>query len=227
MSEILFTANEIVEKVINLEFRTQHLMNATLLRFQEFSESSKFKGECFTWEDFIDWYASQTGKFDYLFTVYGMNFPGEVVLPFLLGRFSPLTDKENCFLNFLTYNLDSIVDHYFIANFKEEDDSRGALMHEIAHGLFHTNKNYKNEVLSIISEVDVSGIIYYLKSKEYHPSVFEDEIQAFIFEGLDWILSKEYHLENIDELRKSSEKIKEVFKKYYIIKNKFIAEIKK
>ena len=43
----------------------QYTLASAFLRFQEHYESPKFRGEIFSLEEFMDWYAVEVGNFTY------------------------------------------------------------------------------------------------------------------------------------------------------------------
>jgi predicted unusual protein kinase regulating ubiquinone biosynthesis (AarF/ABC1/UbiB family) len=88
--------------------------------------------------------------------------------------------------------------------------------HELAHGLYYTNKEYKKNCDSLISEMkkrDYNFVkkalinIGYLDNKK----IIDDEIQAFLSSEL-------YKTFNTNEIKEYSKKFKSNFKKF---KNEF------
>ena len=75
--------------IYHVSFPNQYLLAATFLRFQEHYESPKFRGRIFDWEEFMDWYAEQKGKFSYLQDWSGFNLPSPVFEPFRSGWRAP------------------------------------------------------------------------------------------------------------------------------------------
>lgn len=73
----------------------RYKLASTFMRFQEYYESSKFRGRIFSSEEFMDWYAKQKGNSTY-FQDWGsgFNIPSCVLTPFYAGKFDPLDKKE-------------------------------------------------------------------------------------------------------------------------------------
>ena len=84
----------VAEGIFLARFATQYELASTFLRFQEYAESSRFAGRIFSIEEFMDWYASQFGKFSYFEDWTGFNVPSTALEPFFAGRFDPLLEKE-------------------------------------------------------------------------------------------------------------------------------------
>jgi predicted unusual protein kinase regulating ubiquinone biosynthesis (AarF/ABC1/UbiB family) len=84
--------------------------------------------------------------------------------------------------------------------------------HEIAHGLYFTNKNYKKEVTKLIDKIKSS---HYEKLKKKlikmgyvdDKKIIDDEIQAFMSTGL-------YNGLNTNELKVYEKEFKKNFKKF-------------
>lgn len=166
-----------------LSFDTQHDLTSTFLRFQEHYESPRFKGEVFTLDEFQDWYIKnspngiKTGEFTYHSDWNGFNIPSHILKPFYEGKFDPLSSDEQAILELFK-------DHshvfYVIGVHKESNNPDALLEHEIAHGLFTTNEEYRKEVLEALSQFDIEPIKEELRNKGgYHEDVLVDEVHAY------------------------------------------------
>jgi len=177
---------KITDKIFLLEFENQFEIASTLLRFQEYYESPKFKGKVFALEEFKEWYSSVKGEeFSYYTDWNAFNFPSFILKPFYEGKFDPLTEGEKQILESFK---DEKEEFYVIAIYKEY---RMALKHEISHALMYANENYKKGVMEILSKYDTQEIKAELKSKEgYHEDVLDDEVHAWILESGDKLKSK-------------------------------------
>lgn len=182
-------------------FNKQYDMNSTLIRFQEYSESPKFRHLYFTLDDYMDYYVKQFGKFDYFDKVRGMNIPGYVFnqiynedwFTFEYNDYTiptTLRPKESNFLRYLENRIPEFheVDkpYYFIAVNKEDKQYSSLLKHEFAHGCFYTNKKYQREVrdyLKLIPSVFNPLRENLRKDGGYHRAVVEDELHAFLLTG--------------------------------------------
>ncbi|MEK7106247.1 MAG: ABC transporter ATP-binding protein, partial [Patescibacteria group bacterium] len=65
-----------------VEAPTQYALASTFLRFQEHYESPKFRGQFFSLEEFMDWYAEEYGNFTYYKDWTGFNIPSYILKSF-------------------------------------------------------------------------------------------------------------------------------------------------
>ena len=175
---------KLTDRIHLLIFNTQRDISSTFLRFQEHYESPKFRGKIFSLEEFKRWYVQnspkgiKTGEFTYYTDWNGFNIPSYVLKPFYSGKFNPLSEQEKKFLEIFK---DEPEPFYVIGIHRETKKLNLFLKHEIAHGLFYTDKDYRGEVLAILSQFDVKPIKIELRSKAgYHEQVLEDEVHAYI-----------------------------------------------
>lgn len=158
-------------------------MAATMLRFQEYYESSEFQGRVFDLEEFADWYAVEKGDgvFSYYEDYSGYNIPLSILDMFQTGAFDPLSRKETVLLNILQ-GLPAT--GYLITTSKGESSDRASLAHEVMHGIFHTDRHYASQVKACVEKFDVTEVLAWLHEIGYHPSVHVDEINAYSLTGL-------------------------------------------
>lgn len=173
----------LANKVHLLIFEKQKDITSTFLRFQEYYESPKFKGKVFSLKDFKEWYKKnspngiKTGKFTYYSDWNGFNIPSYVLKPFYKGLFNPISVKEKKILDIFDKEKGIF---YIIGVHKESKISDNVLKHEIAHGLFYTNKKYKEEIISLLSKFNLDKIKEELRSRAgYHEAVLDDEVHAY------------------------------------------------
>ncbi len=199
----------ITEDIFLLIFNTQKEITKTFLRFQEFYESPKFKGKIFSLDDFKKWYivnspqGKKTGEFTYYSDWNGFNIPSSVLKPFYSGKFNPLTLREKKILKIFSKRKDKF---YIIGVHRESKNIKTFLQHEIAHGLFFTDYNYKKEVLNVISKFNTKLMEKELMKKAgYHREVLLDEVQAYS-------ISTGQKLENV--IPQLSIVLQKIYKKY-------------
>lgn len=199
----------LTDKINLLSFETQQELTSTFLRFQEHYESPEFKGKIFTLEEFTEWYVKnspkgiETGKFTYHTDWNGFNIPSYVLKPFYDGQFEELSLSEKTLLDLFT---DESEDFYIIGVHGETKNLDALLEHEIAHGLFSTNSEYKEQVLAVLSQFDIESVKKELRSKGgYHEDVLDDEVHAYS-------LDRENKMGIPQEL---SESIRMLFTQYY------------
>jgi hypothetical protein len=178
----------LTDRIHLLIFDTQRDVTSTFLRFQEHYESPEFRGKTFSLDEFKKWYVPnspkgrKTGEFTYHTDWNGFNIPSYVLKPFYSGKFNPLTEQERKFLEIFK---DEPEPFYIIGVHRATKKLSSLLKHEIAHGLFYTDENYRSEVLGVLSHFDVEPIKVELRSKAgYHEQVLEDECQAYSIASL-------------------------------------------
>jgi hypothetical protein len=170
-------------------FPNQYELCSTFGRLQEFYESPirKIRGKYFTYEQFIDAYAylNKKIKFTYFGDWDGFNVPGNIVYNFFKKFSKDFTQKEKQLLNRLEiYNYLKKDNFYIIGVVKGNKET---IKHEVAHGLFYLNKDYRKEMLKLIDEMPESmkteAKIFLLNIK-YCRAVLKDEIQAYFATGI-------------------------------------------
>jgi len=198
---------ETIRDIFSLKFETQHQTAYTLLRFQEHYESPKFRGKTFTLDEFKRWYTKtspdgkKTGKFTYCTDWEGFNLPSHVFTTFFEGRFNPLSREEKTILSLIRDKMDR--KFYVIASFKKNKD--GTLKHEIAHGLYYLDKEYRKQARKIINQIGKkqrNRISKYLLRKGYAQEVLEDETHAYILTDLEDIMNVARDKEAVAEANK-------------------------
>lgn len=176
---------EVVERVYHVTFPSRKELAYTFLRFQEHYESPHFRGKIFSLDEYKKWYlanhphAKRTGRFTYHEDWGGFNIPSYVMRPFYEGRFDPLSGMEKALLDAFEPRRKG---RFYVIGTRQGSDP-SYLVHEIAHGLFSTDASYKNEalrVLDLLSAQDTQKMIRWLEKTGYTPSVFKDEMQAFL-----------------------------------------------
>ncbi len=199
---------KITNDIYHLKFQTKYELASTFLRFVESGESTKFKGKIFALEEFADWYAKKYGNFTYYQDWEGFNLPSHLLKPFYKGKFDPLTKKEQKLLRVFK-NIKG--DFYIIGTY---GDNPQTLKHEIAHGLFSVNPEYKKEVMEQLNQVPKTQIASVMKKLEagYHPSVYYDEFHAYVLVDLNVLKT---HGVKTEKYRNLSRRLNRIFEKHY------------
>jgi hypothetical protein len=157
-----------------LRFSTQYDLASTFLRVQEHYESPKFHGRVFTLEQFMDWYATEHGKFSYYEDWAGFNVPSTALQPFYEGKFDPLSEKEKRLLALFK----GLKERFYVIGIYR--GSVGDLTHELAHALFFTDAGYRRDVRKAMSAYDTSVLERQLAKAGYAKHVIPDETQAYL-----------------------------------------------
>ncbi len=179
----------LTDRLTLVEFSSREALAYAFVRIQEHFESPQFKGRSFTLEEFIAWYTAnspngqKTGKFTYATDWDAFNLPARAFRPFQSGEFDPLSQREQSLLKILKAWVDDGV--YVIATWK--NGSEHDLRHEVAHGLFNTDRNYKRAVLRALAHLSKeqrAGLQNFLGSTAgYHKETYLDEMHAYLIAG--------------------------------------------
>lgn len=187
-------------------------------RYQEFYESpsKKFRGKYFTWAQYMRHYKDHWKKdtFTYPIDWSGYNIPCHVVQK-AHHMFSGETEYDNIMNDIYFYcsknshfKNNKKVDWYLIGASSKDLKT---MDHEIAHGLYFTNKDYKKSVKTLINKIKPS---HYEKLKKKlikmgyvdDKKIIDDEIQAFmstgLYNGLDTKELKVYQKEFVANFKK-------------------------
>jgi hypothetical protein len=189
-------------------------------RYQEFYESpyKKFRGKSFTWMEYMRFYKTAWKKrtFTYPDDWSGYNIPSYVV-EMANNIFYKETEYDQimndiyfyCSINSQNKN-NNIRCNWYLIGASSKD--KGTTNHEIAHGLYYTNKEYKKAVTAIIKKIKPTHYeklrkklvkMGYVNDKK----IIDDEIQAFMSTGL-------YNGLNTKELKVYQKEFVANFKKY-------------
>ncbi len=166
-------------------------------RYQEFYESpyKQFRGKPFTWMEYMRFYKTAWKKnvFTYPEDWSGYNIPSNV-----LEKAHDVFYKETqydeimndiyfyCAMDAQQKN-DGTRHNWYLIGASSKD--KGTTNHEIAHGLYFTNKEYKKNVTYLIEKIKPN---HYDKLKKKlikmgyvdDKKIIDDEIQAFMSTGL-------------------------------------------
>jgi len=175
--------NPIIGSVFLVQFPDQKTLASTMLRFQEHYESPNFRGQVFSREEFEKWYIEKKGSFSYLEDWSGFNVPSTVFESFWSGKFDPLSSEEQELLDAVGKLPKPF---YLIAT--SENPVHSTLRHEIAHGLYATNPDYRAEVYAHLEGLQLSPIHRMLADGAgYHPAVWLDECHAYLMANYTWM----------------------------------------
>jgi len=199
----------LTERIHLVTFDSQREVASTFLRFQEHYESPEFRGKVFSLGEYKKWYienspmGKKTGEFTYCYDWAGFNVPSYVFISFRKGDFDPLSRKEKKLLNILE---DKPEPFYVIGSFRGIG-YKGVVKHELAHGLFYTDEEYREEIMNVLKKFDLSKVKDNLRAlASYHEDVLDDECHAYCAGGYN---STSRMMPT--EMRK---KIREIYKKH-------------
>jgi hypothetical protein len=183
---------EVYPKIFAVVIKDDKLRSRVFLRYQEFyeSDSDSFRGKSFKWNDYIKFYKDKT-KRDYF--SYHEDFAGYNV---------PCDTIEACKakipdLNIYDMIMFSVIDtikklvgdspYYLIGIDQDNGDDPSLIFHEVAHGLWFSDPDYKNKMTEQIKNMDPKvkdKMIDKIKAYGYGDNVYMDELQAYMATGL-------------------------------------------
>lgn len=193
MLNIKYKIEKVKPKVFAVIIKEQYDRAMTFLRIQEYYESPNpnFRGnKDFSFTEYMKWYTFEYGKgFTYGTDWSGFNVPLEVAYQCydtLTDRYTDYDDvMENIIHQIYELNGDDC-DGYIIGAGSTEGDT---FQHEICHGLYATNKQYKqlvDEVTLTIPTKDYQSFRNNLIDMGYTDKVIDDEIQSYLTFGHDY-----------------------------------------
>ncbi len=189
-------------------------------RYQEFYESpyKKFRGKPFTWMEYMRHYKNvwKKGVFTYPEDWSGYNIPSNIVEKGV-DIFYKETEYDvimndiyfYCALDAQNKNNGTRHDWYLIGVSSKD---KGTMNHEIAHGLYYTNQEYKKRMLyqlSLIPKKVMDKIDKKLIKMGYvnDRKILDDEAQAFLSTGL-------YNGLDTKEIEKYEKPFVKIFKEF-------------
>jgi hypothetical protein len=186
------------------------------MRAQEFYENAdpRWRNQHYNINEFINWYKNEFKNHKY-FTYgddwQGFNIPSKILEDCMFNVKEP-TDYDKIMLSIIKTIKNRTNDYYLIG-----DDLDGyALKHEVAHGLFYTNIEYKSEMLNMIHKLNKKiyrKIADDLFKRGYCQKVIDDEIQAYSATsypnfGANFTFAERIKLDNFNE------KMKKIYTNY-------------
>lgn len=207
---------EIYPNIFAVVIKDDRLRARVFMRYQEFyeSDSDTFRGKGFKWNDYVKFYKQKTKKdyFSYHEDWSGYNLPCDSI--------------ESCMkvipdLNFYDLIMFSIVDtirnkvggkdFYLIGIDQNDNTNSDLILHELAHGLWYSDRGYKQKQLSNINSMDETTrelMEKKVSNMGYGENVINDEIQAYLSTGVDSSMTR---IKGIKELQT---RFKRVFDDY-------------
>lgn len=188
---------EILPKIFGVSIKDYYERSMLFCRYQEFYESpyKEIRGKAFSWETFMMVYKKSTKKdfFSYPIDWGGFNIPSGILnkglSAFLYKSWGPYDEiMSNIYYHCENYPLkfEKPRTNWYLIGYGE---NLNTLKHEIAHGLYYTNRKYKlgmNNLISQIKKKDYTKIKKVLLNMGYanDKKILDDEIQAYMSTGL-------------------------------------------
>lgn len=208
-----YEIKEVRDRVFAVIMKDDWVRPMTFLRVQEYYESPNpdFRGKHFNIWDFIEWYSStKRGAFTYAFDWSGFNIPLPIAWECYEGtektrrgeKYNGVRSMPDTWKSKWDETMKDIVWEVQSKMFNKKNrrdmnayiigarDTEGStFQHEVAHGLYYTNKEYKELMDEITETIPLN---HYLKFRQnlldmgYTESVVDDEIQAYLSWGWDY-----------------------------------------
>lgn len=195
--------------------QTDNIYDVSMIfwRAQEFYESAnpRFQNGTFTLLEYMDWYSktySTDQSFTYPSDYIGYNVPSDTILQCYTQN-----DERTPYDEFMLKITQDLFFRQGGGRFYLIGSMMGdmaTLDHEMAHGFFYTDKEYREEMLTLIQQLPhKKEITRILNDMLYAESVYDDEIQAFFATGL------------VDDLKKFRKHTKPFIQAFLKKKGKF------
>jgi hypothetical protein len=158
--------------------------------------------------DIMDWFATRYGD-DECYTQYfgGFNIPGEAMREFT--TWDDHHHHEEAMLNKLRKAGAFEEERFYVIGTYKDDDEEEYVAHELRHGIFYCNADYKREMREVVRQFKVKKLRAALKEIGYVDKVMDDEIQAYALTG--W---PDEAKPITQEMKKLKRELKKVERKY-------------
>ena len=191
----VFRLRKIYEHIYMLTFQDQYDVGMHFLRYQEFYESpcNRFRDKPFKLLDFMRWYATERegsdGNFTYTTDWAGFNVPSWVFEQLFVELNIPDENQYDASMRAIyeTIRQREVDDKFYLIGCI---DKGPAIEHELAHGLWHVEPKFRNDMLHLIAELKERHLNAYnalekaLLKEGYSYTMLHDEIQAYLSTGL-------------------------------------------
>lgn len=201
----------IAPNVFHVLFNKTNLACRTFMRFQEYYESQneEFRTRPFSRKEFRDWYMKfyKQTTFTYEADWAGFNIPSYILKPFYDGDFDPLAKCEQDLLD-LFKGLEGT--NYYVIGSGIKGTDKDVLAHETAHGLWYTNKKYREAQQAAMANIPkntIQKIEQVLKTQGYAETVMEDEVHAYLLASRTFLTKRKIKVTPIRESLKNMEQI--------------------
>lgn len=180
--------NAITNKIICLQFDDHNDLVNTFLRPTEYHESPRWRNKIFTLGQYRRWFCREYGSWCYAEMWSGFNVPDYALKPFINGLFDPLTPEEQKLIDLVRYRYDK----FYVIGVSDRDKDGDVKKHEICHGLYYTDPEYKNSVEQVFNTHQDSlwlcELELALSKRGYADHVLRDEIHVHTMIDHQWVM---------------------------------------
>lgn len=210
------------EGIFLLEMDDTYDLAMTFCRAQEYYESpfNGIRGKMFTISKLMRLYSKKFGNgiFSYPVDWSGFNIPSKVIYDlYYINIVSDENEYDN-FIQLIDQKIQKITrnrNYYLIGS---ETGMKHTIDHEIAHGFYYLNKDYRNKsnkIVDSIKESSLQKIKKHLLKIGYNEKVFRDEVQAYISND------PEYFIQNAKLNKKETKDLQRAAKQINILFNEY------
>jgi hypothetical protein len=189
---------EVYPNIFAIVIKDDKLRSRVFLRYQEFyeSDSDSFRGKSFKWEDYIKFYKEKTKNdyFSYHEDFAGYNIPCDTIEA-CKAKIPDLNIYDMIMFS-ITDTIKKIVGsqpYYLIGIDQDTGGDPSLIFHEVAHGLWFSDPEFKKQMTKAINEMDdnvKSKMIEKIKDFGYGDNVYMDELQAYLATGLSGSMNR-------------------------------------
>jgi hypothetical protein len=207
-----YEIKEVRDRVFAVIMKDNYARPMTFLRVQEYYESPnpEFRGKHFNIWDYIEWYSrDKKDVFTYAFDWGGFNIPLPIAWECYEGKdkapkkgYNGVRSLPDSWKSKWDETMKDIVWEVQSRMFNKKsrrdmnayiigasDTENSTFQHEVAHGLYYTNKEYKELMDEITQTIPLAHYLKFRKNLAkmgYTETVMDDEIQAYLTWGWDY-----------------------------------------
>lgn len=188
--QIKYTIKEVKPNIFAVIIKDDYDRAMTFCRVQEFYESpsKKFRGKNFSIWEYMKWYNDEYGRgFSYGADWGGFNIPFKTLKKCYVSELVSETPYDIAMYEIYLQvkALKTNKEAYIIG---AESMEGITFTHEVCHGLWYVNSEYREQAKAILSMIDLEHIKIFKKNliaMGYTDKVIDDEIQAYLMTNWD------------------------------------------
>lgn len=183
---------KVADRIYAVVIEDDYLRGMVFMRCQEFYESpsEEFQGKKFTWNRYMNWYKTDgpgAGKEEFTYGAdwAGFNLPSDSIEKCMSDIDDPSAYDDVMSAIIKAIRKDETNKFYLLG--VEKLDISDTLNHEMAHGFWYTDPEYKSTMFNLIKSSDkelIKKLSDIIINYGYSESVLPDEIQAYLSTGL-------------------------------------------
>lgn len=202
---ISYEIKELKKNIFSVVIKDNYHRAMLFCRCQEYYESPNpnFRNTKFSIWDYIEWYSREhNNKFTYTGDWGGFNLPFEIMED-CMDKCERETPYDYKMLDIIDeINLQKTGNRAYVIGVDTTDSD--TYIHEICHGLYYLNKEYKTIADEITNSLDKEEYLLFktiLLNMGYTESVINDEIQAYMM-TCHIHFSRKYDKDKVEKLHK-------------------------